>query len=172
MAELEDECVDTHKKLSEVERAHYELQSQLDLTTSDLKLSRQDMAIKNQELENLHSALENLDKEKLAILKRSEDAHSEKLTRLKKEWVMRLDECRREQEESEVSYRKRINELEQKMDEEVLIRRKLEIDVSSEKRKMNKTLEHALKQLQSSQTDSVDRVLVKNLILTYFKQKR
>jgi hypothetical protein len=172
VSELQDECVETHKKLSETERAQYDLQSQLDLTVSDLKICRQDMAIKNQELGNLHSALENIDRERVFSLQRSEDAHNDKIKKLQHEWLARLEEARREHEEQVIECRSHVKELEVKLEEEVLLRRKLEIDVSSEKRKMSRTLEHALKQLQNSQADSVDRVLVKNLLLTYFRQKR
>ena len=164
--------MDTRRKLSHTEKAQYDLQAQLDATTSDLKISRQDMAVKTKELENVLSAIESLERDKVALLRRSEEVHSEKMARAQREWVSRLEEIRREHEEVEGSFRSRERELEMRLEEEVLLRRKMEMDVSVEKRKMNKTLEHALKQLQNSQADSVDRVLVKNLLLTYFKQKR
>ncbi len=132
--ELENECIDTHKKLSQAERGQYDLQTQLDLTISDMKLVKQDIAVKTQELANVHSAFENMEREKQGHLKRSEDMHIRKVKKIQADWVLRLEESKSELQECEVTYASRIKELESKISEEVLLRRKLEMDVSCEKR--------------------------------------
>ena len=62
--------------------------------------------------------------------------------------------------------------LERKLDDEMLFRRKAEIDMNTEKRRMAKTLDSALKQLQNSREDVVDRALIANLIVNYFHRNR
>ena len=59
-----------------------------------------------------------------------------------------------------------------KLTDEALLRRKAELDMNAEKRRMQKTLEGAVAQLRNSQADVVDRTLISNLIISYFKRKR
>ncbi len=61
----------------------------------------------------------------------------------------------------------------ERLEEEQELRlRKAEMDFNAEKRRVHKTLEGALSQLSNSQHDAVDRQLIANLIVSYFKRRR
>ena len=169
---LEQMLVDTQQELSDANRTRYDVESQLEATISDFLIAKQDLSLKSAELENLHRVISGIEKEKTAAIKRSEEGFDERVKKLKQEWVTRLDELREEHEGNICMIRKQLEEAKLRIQDEELLRRKMELDMTAEKKKMHKTLENALSQLQNSQEDCVDRVLVKNLIVTYFQQKR
>jgi hypothetical protein len=59
----------------------------------------------------------------------------------------------------------------EQQDRELLLR-KAELDFHNERRKMQRTLESALSQLNNSQAEVIDRMLVGNLIVSYFQRRR
>ncbi len=62
--------------------------------------------------------------------------------------------------------------IEEHLADEQLLRRRMEIEIAAEKRKMQNALEAAITQLQNSQTDAVDRTLIANLLVSFFKRNR
>jgi hypothetical protein len=56
--------------------------------------------------------------------------------------------------------------------EEEVSRRKLLMDCGAERARMQQTLDQALRQLQNSREDVVDRALVANLIVSYISRRR
>lgn len=62
--------------------------------------------------------------------------------------------------------------LEQMREDADLMRRKIEVEFNGEKRKMQQTLEVTIAQLNNSQRDVIDRTLVANLVVSYFKKRR
>ena len=61
---------------------------------------------------------------------------------------------------------------EQLLQDAIILQRKAELDLQSEKRKMQKTVETAIIQMRNTQEDVVDRALVANLLVSYFKKRR
>merc|ERR1711998_926 len=61
---------------------------------------------------------------------------------------------------------------EQLLQDAIILQRKAELDLQSEKRKMQKTVEGAIAQLRNTQEDVVERALVANLVVSYFNKKR
>ena len=53
-----------------------------------------------------------------------------------------------------------------------LYRRKAELEFNKEKKKLQQTLEKTLQQLNNSQQDVIDRKLMANLLVQYFKRRR
>ena len=53
-----------------------------------------------------------------------------------------------------------------------LTRRRLELEFNNEKKKMQSTLELTIHQLNNSQKDVIDKSLIANLVVSYFKKKR
>ena len=83
------------------------------------------------------------------------------INEIKENWQVKLDM----QNEQKLA-------LERKVDDEALLRRKAEIDMNTEKRRMAKTLDAALLQLNNSREDVVDRAMIANLIVNYFHRNR
>lgn len=162
----------THRQLSERERMIYDLESKLESNSSDLKVTQQELSSRLQELENLHHVISSMEKESNHALQRHEDLWKEKMSCLESELQVKflndsqVLQCKYHEQTQE------IHRLQQQLEDEKLLKRKFEIEMISEKKKLHTTLQHALNQLQNSQNDSIDRLLIKNLILRYFQQKR
>ena len=162
----------TQRELSDRERTIYDYEGKIEVYQSDLKVTKQDLAIRSKELENIHLAMNRMEKEYQLNLKKIDESSNAKLKRYE-------NECNHKIQEEIQVYQLKIDVLEKELKEkqlqiedEVLLKRKLEIEMITEKKKLSTTLQHALNQLQNSQNDSVDRVLIKNLIVRYFQQRR
>ena len=170
--ELKSQLEDTKRQYAQVEVQKYEVESQLEASVSDVMIIRHDLSLRNQELENLHKALNNLEKEyenKMRVIK---NENQSKIDLIEQEWLSKSNDEKEFLAQDIEFYKKKVEEVEEKCQDEILMRRKLEMDISAEKRKLNHTLEIALNKLQHSQEDTVDRTLVKNLVVTYFRQRR
>ena len=76
-----------------------------------------------------------------------------------REWKQKLADAQDELHESK-----------QRVEDEALLRRKAQIDLNNEKKKMQKSLEGTLAQLRNNQADVVDRALIANLVASYFEK--
>jgi hypothetical protein len=162
----------THQQLSERERALYDLDSKLESTLSDLKMTRQELSSRVKELENLHQVIQSMEREATHQHQRHDELWKQKFEQFENDWREKLG-MERKRSESEVRELKlKFEESQRQVEDEKLLKRKFEIEMSAEKKKLHLTLQHALSQLQNSQNDSIDRMLIKNLILKYFQQKR
>jgi hypothetical protein len=172
ISSLEDQLDETKRQLAQVEREKYEVESNLEASVSDVMIIRHDLALRNQELENLHKALNSLEKDyenKMRVIKNENQG---KIDVIEQEWLEKSKDEKDFLAQDVEFYKKKVEEIEEKCQDEILLRRKLEMDISAEKRKLNQTLELALNKLHHSQEDVVDRTLVKNLVVTYFRQRR
>ncbi len=169
---LEQALEDAKRQLSTLESSYYHKEAQLDIATSDLLLARQDLEQRVQEVRNLVEALSQAQRESKGeagrvereLVERSRQiqlSYDEKSRRVEAEWRQRL-------EGAEVALRA----AEQQSEDHQLFRRKAELDCNAEKRRVQKTLEGALEQLNNSQQDVIDRTLVANLLVSYFKRRR
>lgn len=172
VAVLEKQLDETKRQLAQVERLKYQVESQLEGSVSDAMILRHDLSLRNQELENLHLALNNLEKDYAQKMRGIKNDHQAQIDALEQEWLQKSNDEKLFFSQDVEFYKAKVEEVEMKCQDEVLLRRKLEIDIDAEKRKLNKTLELALHKLQHSQEDVVDRTLVKNLVVTYFRQRR
>jgi hypothetical protein len=172
LADLERKLDEAKRQVAKIERLKYDVESRLEAAVSDVMILRHDLSLRNQELDNLHQALNNLEKDYAHKMRVIKTEHQAKIDVIEQEWLDKsVDEKEFFLQDIEF-YKKKVEEGEEKCQDEILLRRKLEIDISAEKRKLNHTLELALHKLQHSQEDVVDRTLVKNLVVTYFRQKR
>ena len=62
--------------------------------------------------------------------------------------------------------------LQQQLEDEILIKKQLHINMNNEKQKLQKSIEHIIIQLQNSTKDVIDRTLISNLIVSYFQRNR
>lgn len=161
-----------HQQLSERERALYDLDSKLESTLSDLKMTRQELSSRVKELENLHQVIQSMEREAAHQCQRLEEVWKQKHEQFDNEWKEKLGNEMKRSESEIHELRLLYEESQRQVEDEKLLKRKFEIEMSAEKKKLHLTLQHALSQLQNSQNDSIDRMLIKNLILKYFQQKR
>jgi hypothetical protein len=169
---LEQSLEDAKRQLSTLESSYYHKEAQLDISVSDLLLARQDLDQRVQEVRNLVEALSQAQRESKGEAGRIEreltertqqvqQSYDEKYRRLEVEWQQRLDGAEEARRAAE-----------QQSEDHQLFRRKAELDCNAEKRRVQKTLEGALEQLNNSQQDVIDRTLVANLLVSYFKRRR
>jgi hypothetical protein len=161
-----------HRQCSDYERLIYDLEGRLESTQSDLKAAQQELSSRVRELENIHQVLHSLEREATHSRQRSEEQWSEKVLRLQGEWREKSAEETRDLQHQLLGLQEELSEARRLVEDERLLKRKIEIEMVSEKKKLHTTLQHALSQLQNSQNDSIDRLLIKNLLLRYFQQKR
>lgn len=169
---LEQSLEEAKRQLATLENISYQRESQLDIARSDLLLARSDLDQRSQEVRNLVEALSQVQRDRdgeaahaqLAVAERVEQARAEmaaSAARKEQEWMDKfrvLDAQRQTAERLE--------------EEQELRLRKAEMDFAAEKRRVQKTLEGALSQLSNSQHDVIDRQLIANLLVSYFKRRR
>jgi hypothetical protein len=158
--------------VAELDKAKYDLLEKQETMRSDTLLLQQELDQRRLETDNLHNTLQQVKREHVAWKGRSQDDVERKLDAQRKDHEAALLEF-------EASWRQKIGEQEelirlgnQRCQDEALLRRKAEIDLNAEKRKMKKTLDDTLAQLRNSQADVVDRTLLANLLVSYFKRGR
>lgn len=159
----------THKAL---QQSYLSLQGQYDVISNDLSLLQTDLNHRQLEITNLHLVIKQFHKEKdISISKLIEDFHKKQLV-IQEEHEKYIQSLTFQFQKNIQEKVIQIQEMNQKFNDELLLKRKLEIDFNQEKRKMQKTLNDALSQIKNSQLDVVDRTLISNLIVSYFKRKR
>jgi hypothetical protein len=159
-------------QLSDTQRCLYELEIQFESSSSELKLTKQELTSRLQELENLHQLIQSIETDATQQQRRCDEVWKLKTEKLEMALNEKFaEECQRS-EAIQSELKLKLEESLRQVEDERLLRRKFEIEMSSEKKKLHLTLQHALSQLQNSQMDSIDRMLIKNLILRYFQQKR
>jgi hypothetical protein len=163
---------DKKREIAKFEKVVYDIQSSLDVALSDNLLLKEDLGRKDLEINNLHAALtgtEN-DKEMNRIivsndyerkLKALETNLQQTITLKDQEWKLKLEESQSE-----------LIKKEQLLQDALILRRKADLDLNAEKRKMQKTIETAISQLRNTQDDVIDRALIANLLVSYFKRRR
>jgi hypothetical protein len=137
-----------------------------------MSILQHDLQQRNIELQNLHSALGQLQKERDNIIKRINSDQDKKFQQM-------LDDEKIKFTITEENYKKEIISkddanrlLKEKLEDEILLRRKAEIEFNNEKKKMQKTIETAVSQMRNTADDVVDRVLVTNLFVDYIQKRR
>ncbi len=169
---LEQALDETKRLLAALEITSYQKQSQLDICTSDLLLLRQDLELRSTEVRNLMEALSQVQREKTTEVLRAQDELEGRTEQLRRELEVRFQLAEAEwQAKMDAADQGRLEAV-QRSEDEQLFRRKAEMDFQQEKRKVQATLESALQQLNNSQQDVVDRTLIANLLVSYFKRRR
>jgi chromosome segregation ATPase len=162
----------TRRMLAQREQECYDKNAELEVTRSDMQIARQDLERKIMEVANLQEAVSQIESEKNFAVSRYQRDLAERTSTFKlqaEEEKSRIEgELRRQLEEE----RARRQQLEASTQEYELFYRKADMEFNKEKKKMQRTLENALQQLSNSQAQVIDRMLVANLIVSYFKRRR
>ena len=162
----------TRRALAQLEKDSYDKNAELEVTRSDIMLIRQELDRRQIEVTNLKEAIHQVESERDFYVSRAQRELAEKVeaarlqsetdrTELQAQLVQQLEE-----------ERARRVKLEETAQDHELFHRKAELDFNKEKKKMQRTLENALAQLNNSQQQVIDRMLVANLIVQYFKRRR
>jgi chromosome segregation ATPase len=160
------------RALAQREKECYDKDAELEVTRSDMLIARQELERRLVEVRNLQEAVSQVESEKAFVTSRFQRDLAEKIDACK-----RANEAERGQTVAQLqaeleTERERRLKLEGSTQDYELFYRKAEMDFAQEKKKMQRTLEHALQQLNNSESQVIDRMLVANLIVSYFKRRR
>lgn len=169
---LEATLSDMKRNTAILEKDLYAKTTGYEILLSEQRMSKQELQQRQEELNNLQDAMEQILSEH-----RFEINHYKSMLH---EAQQRNDEARSQKfQEEQAKLQLQIDDLTQQLVEQrnqcedlSLLRRQAEIQFHQEKKKMQSVLENALKQLQNSSHDVVDRMLIANLIVSYFKRRR
>jgi len=157
---------------AQIERGLIDKSKEVAVLRSDMVLLQQDLEQRNIECMNLKVAVDSLHQAQDLNAKKS----AEKFAKQLKVIEAQVDEKLAQNDELwkvELGKQNELRvELEQKLGDEALLRRKAEIDMNTEKRRLQKLLEDAMNQLRHVREDVVDRTLVANLIVSYFQRNK
>lgn len=160
------------RAVAQLEKDCYDRDSELEVTRSDILLVRQELDRRLVEVSNLNEAIHQVETERAYTVARLQKDLAEKVEQVRKAAEsgqdQALSELRRQLDEE----KGRRIKLEEASQDHELFHRKAELDFIKEKKKMQRTLENALAQLNNSQQQVIDRMLVANLIVSYFKRRR
>eukprot|EP01041_Mallomonas_annulata_P006297 gene6297-12742_t len=169
---LESNSEELRRVNGQLQQREYEIKASLEASKADHSLLEQDIIQLQIEIKNLNNAIKNTQNER--------DVLKNKLNIEKEFYEDKIKEIKIL--EQNISYEKnkifiddlksKISELQQEVEDSVLIRRKMELEMNQEKLKMQKAMTVTIEKLHNNQEDNIDRALIKNLIITYFRRNR
>lgn len=156
-----------------VEKQHHDACQELEALSADHVIAQQDLRNREQELANMMSIVANVEGDSRAAAARLVREHEARVTALEagaaEALLEKTSACEAQLEIAGVS----LKELGDKLEIEQLLRRKAEVEMRREKKRMEATVETALRQLKNTNMEEVvDRTLIANLITTYVEQRR
>lgn len=164
-----------HTLREQVTAMHRELgdkNAEMEAAKADLIIVRQDLMLRDTENRNLQEAIGHLERERDLLASRTSAGLQGKTKEFEEELHTKIDHANEVWAAKLHAQEEVVRLTEQKRQDEEILRRKAELEFTEEKRRMQRTLENALKQLENSQRDVVDRELITNLIVSYFKRNK
>jgi chromosome segregation ATPase len=163
---------ETKRYLAIREKELYDANTAVNVAQSEQRILQQELDYRAQEIRNLKGAISDMEsdyKHQLNIL-RSQAVEAEKgkeaLTQTLAQQAENINQSKLH--EMEQKYLK----LKQDYDDQELMKRQFELEFNKEKKRMQGAVEEAVRQLQNSSQDVIDRPLIANLIVSYFQRKR
>lgn len=172
VAALEKQLEDLRRSNGQLQQWEYESRAALEVARADTMVLRQDLSTTELELRNTQTALRTVERERdnLSTRMQIEKAAMEENFRLKRETDR--EAVADSYADKMLEFDIQIRNLSDRVEEEQLHRRKAEMEFYNEKLRMHKALEVTLHRLQDTQEDHVDRAVITNLIVTYFRRNR
>jgi chromosome segregation ATPase len=156
-----------------LEKQHHDGQLALEALASDHIIAKQDLENRERELGNMMSIIANVEGDSKAAVARLVKEHEARLEALRESASAALRESDARHEALQLADRAALKELRGQVEHEQALRRKLEVETRREKKRMEASVETALKQLKNTDMEGVvDRTLIANLITTYVQQRR
>lgn len=169
---LESTVEKSTQQITALQKALDDKHAEVEVAKADSLLMKQDLALRDLENRNIQNAMAQVQRERDVAVSRTTAGFEEKAKDLEKEYHIKLQKVNQEWVAKLQTKEDVIQQSEQKSQDEGILRRKAELELNGEKRRMQRTLENALKQLENSQKDVVDRVLITNLIVSYFQRNK
>ena len=169
----QDQMIEDLRRLnSQLEQMRYENQISLEGALADTLLLRKDLSRSETELRNLKTAIQafQAEKEQFQIRLSIDKANIEES--MKRHYMSEYAILEDKYKQINHAKQQELDQLLIQLEDEKLLRRKSEMDLQAEKMKMQRALEGALQQLHNTQEDTVDRALITNLVVTYFRRNR
>ena len=160
----------TCQKLSENEKMNYDLTNYSDVLQSDVLLAKEELEQRILEVSNLQVALESSEREIEGEKRKAVEGTMKAKDEIIQQGEARIVEAVQGWKGILSLAEEELAESKQRVEDEALLRRKAQLDLNSEKKAMQKSLEAALAQLRNSQQDVVDRALIANLVASYFQK--
>lgn len=144
-----------------------------EVMTADMRLLQYDLQQREEEIGNLHQVMETLEKDVML--------HRQRM--LREYEVSCKEQCVAAEEKLQTStcalqetitgLEKQITEHERLRQDEIILRRKMEVDLQKEKVKIQKALENAMSQMKNTSLENmVDRTILANFVVTYIQKNR
>jgi uncharacterized protein with von Willebrand factor type A (vWA) domain len=139
---------------------------------SDLAMMRQDLDFKSTEVQNLNFAIDGLERESERRVASANADFEARLERLSKEHRNNVLALERSLMQQVSNLQASLAESKQREVDEGLLRRKAEMEWVAERKRLQTAVESAMRKLQNSSEDVVDRAVVANLIVSYFRKRK
>lgn len=160
-------------QLSSVEKDCRAYKHDASVLTADNALLKSELKSQEVQYSNTRSVIANIEedfKSKVAIL---EKQHNHEQVNMKSKFESQCASFQEEMLEKEKKWKEEVSALDEKVETERLLRRKMELDINKERKKMEVTLSNALKQVNNTNLEElVDRTLIGNLIVSYIQRRR
>lgn len=155
-----------------IEKDLYAKSTSNDILQSELKMMKQDLTQRMEEVNNLQDAIEQIQADHKHELSHYKNLINEaqKLAQVQQEIkeLKQRDELENQLKDLDLENKK----LREQCEDQVLLRRQIELSFHQEKRKMQQSLEQLMAQMKNSTHDVIDRTLISNLIVSYFQRRR
>jgi chromosome segregation ATPase len=171
-ATLESALDASERDKARIEKILYDKDCELEALRADVKLLNLDLERKSLENSNYIVAMENLEQEKVFAIRRADTALSQRLEEAAIKSKADADKLFSSFEIEKEELHNRVKEMEQLRQDEALLRRKAELEMRIERETMQKSVERAVEQMRAASDDVVDRALIANTLVMYFKRRR
>ena len=167
--ELMRKHTELHTNYELIETIKYSLNNQNEILNSDLLLLQTDYSQKLIELNNLYNIINLYKNEKENIIKNNELLINQTLN--SQLLLLQTDFSLKETKLNEIITLKtnENTELQMKLQDLLLIQRKLEINYKNEKNKLVLILNNTINSLNNNNNNIIDKSLISNLIINYFQ---
>jgi hypothetical protein len=172
LANSERHLETTRRALAQREKDCYDHTAELEVTRSDILLVRQELERRQVEVSNLKDAIHQVESERDFYVSRAQRELAAKVEAARQQAESDRSELEAHLSQQLEEERAKRRTLEETAQDHELFHRKAELDFHKEKKKMQRTLESALAQLNNSEQQVIDRMLVANLIVNYFQRRR
>jgi chromosome segregation ATPase len=159
-------------RCKQLTKALFDAESKLELLQSDLAMMKQDLDFKSTEVQNLNLAIDGLEKESDRRIASANVDFEARLERLSKEHHNNVLALERSLMQQVSNLQASLAESKQREVDEGLLRRKAEMEWVAERKRLQTAVESAMRKLQNSSEDVVDRAVVANLIVSYFRKRK
>jgi chromosome segregation ATPase len=168
--ELQISDMKLHQALTEKDL--YAKSTANDILQSELKMMKHDLDQRLEEVNNLQDAIQQMQSEhkyeinhfKSMIQEAHKQVNLEKLAEVLKEKEELVNQI--------TDLDGQNKKLREQCEDQLLLRRQIELSFHQEKRKMQQSLEQVVAQMKNSTHDVIDRTLIANLIVSYFQRRR